>query len=140
MKIISALLASKKSSVKVFRSGSKSLGKAVTNKTVSTIENQPKTHNNATDAGKQQQSAITGAPPNRQDGSGGSPTMYRENEMKIQMLSKPLYDQIFKNENPKNHDAKAIKRYVIIRLSMKMCMKDVFSPIADTTKCLNRMG
>lgn len=35
---------------------------------------------------------------------------FRKNEMKIQMLSRPLYDQIFKNSRNNKHDEKIVKR------------------------------
>lgn len=114
MRIISALLASKKSSIQVFRGSAKSLGKTVTNKIVPpAIEQSPKLKQNASNEGKQQQPASNGASLNRQDGTNDGQSMYRENEMKIQMLSKPLFEQIFKNNIRNDHDVNTIKKYVI---------------------------
>lgn len=38
---------------------------------------------------------------------------YRQNEMKIQMLSQPLYEQIFKNSSKQKLDERKIKRFFI---------------------------
>lgn len=38
---------------------------------------------------------------------------YRQNEMKIQMLSKPLYEQIFKNRTKDKLDGQKIARFLI---------------------------
>lgn len=38
---------------------------------------------------------------------------YRQNEMKIQMLSQPLYEQIFKNSTKQKLDERKIKRFFI---------------------------
>lgn len=47
-------------------------------------------------------------------GGGGSTGIdYRENEMKIQMLSAPLYEQVFRNTVPRTSQNDAINRFTI---------------------------
>lgn len=45
---------------------------------------------------------------------------YRQNEMKIQMLSQPLYEQIFKNSTKNEIDERKIRRFFFIKLNISI--------------------
>lgn len=108
MRLISALLASKKSSYRVIRYAAKLSEKATAPNNLPIAAAPPsQAHINA---GEQQQTAADVPQAARNDGATDGQSMYRENEMKIQMLSKPLYDQIFKSGSKKVHDTKTVER------------------------------
>lgn len=119
MRIISAL--NKSVSIKIFRSKKPNILKKPTNDQIPTIT----AIAHAVEAGglgKQNEPASEGSNHGHQDLSNINNPMYRENEMKIQMLSRPMYEQIFKNSTKKDHDQKNIQRYTI---SDAICCKRV---------------
>lgn len=108
MRLISALCAGKKSSYRVIRYAAKPSEKTTPQNNLPISAARPsQTHSNA---GKQQQTAAGERQPDQNGGATDGQSMYRENEMRIQMLSKPLYDQVFKSGSKKVHDAQTIQR------------------------------
>lgn len=58
----------------------------------------------------------------KHNGNEESNSIHRENEMKIQMLSKPLYDQIFRNCKNESIDDNVIDRYLLRILNKQQKM------------------
>lgn len=138
MRLTAALLALKPYGFKVFRSASKPSKFANTSITAATP---PVTHNNEKESSEQQQSTTDVSQSDNHGGPTINQSMYRENEMKIQMLSKPLYEQIFKAGNKKVHEIEAIERLAEMKLNQNRLftsMAGLF--ISGTTKSLHRMA
>lgn len=65
---------------------------------------------------------------------------YRQNEMKIQMLSQPLFEQIFKNSTKNKLDEQKIKRYLnSIATHFRMWINLFFAVFSVTNGRFNRM-
>lgn len=108
MRIISAL--NKSSSIKIFRTKNSKTPKNQKNNEI------PATSYgvDAAESSKQKQSATVhqSSKHGQQHLPNNTNPMRRENEMKIQMLSKPMYEQIFKNGITKDHDKNVIQGYI----------------------------
>lgn len=73
----------------------------------------------------------------------GEEANYRQNEMKIQMLSQSLYNQIFKNSTKNEIDERKIKRFcktLLINSFESQAINFIFRPFAAIKRHLNRMA